>query len=372
MQIQSRYATRGRLTGHDSHSGDDADSDFDHRRGDDDLSFSRDWGQSLGVGGSTGVPLASGSWWPVSPAKFSFNINAAPNCTSDYVVFPTNLQGVTGGQGSIIAYNKLYAGTGTSFCGVTNPAIYWAYDTNFNASGVATTGTVQTSPVLSLDGAKVAFVETRTTANGGAILHLLKWHAGDGGAIGTAAAPNKATVWTADGKTGDCPVAGSCMISIVLNKGVSDTASSPFYDYKRDVIYVGDDNGVLHKIINAFGLTGGTPSEVVTGNWPIEVDKSTMLTSPTFDSTSGNIFVGDSSGFLNYVRETFSVAGSCLAGSPPCLGSNKINSSSIHIITDAPIVDPVTEKVFVFYGNDGSTGAVIQSDVSLSASSPLL
>jgi hypothetical protein len=35
---------------------------------------------------------------------------------------------------------------------------------------------------------------------------------------------------------------------------------------------------------------------------------------------------------------------------------------------DAPIVGPVTEKVFVFYGNDGNTGAVLQSDVTLSAS----
>jgi hypothetical protein len=44
------------------------------------------------------------------------------------------------------------------------------------------------------------------------------------------------------------------MISIVLKNGQPDTASSPFYDYQRDSIYVGDDNGTLHKIINAFGL----------------------------------------------------------------------------------------------------------------------
>lgn len=39
------------------------------------------------------------------------------------------------------------------------------------------------------------------------------------------------------------------------------------------------------------------------------------------------------------------------------------------MIADAPIVDPVTEKVFVFFGNDGGGGAsVIQSDITLAAS----
>jgi hypothetical protein len=327
--------------------------------------FRRDWGQSLGAGGSTGVPLSSGSWWPVYPAKFSFDINANPDCINDYVVFPTNLAGVAGGQASIVAYNELYAGAGSSFCGVSSPVVYWSYDTNFNNAGVATTGTIQTSPVLSGNGAKVAFAESATT---GAIIHLLDWNAGDGGAINSAATPTIATVWTADGLAGHCPVAGACMISIALNGLQTDTASSPFYDYQRDVIYVGDDNGTLHKIINAFGISGSIPKEVLTGNWPILVDKSTMLTSPTLDPTSGNIFVADSSGLLNYVRETFSTAGACGFGVPPCLGSTNFDPPGVHVLTDAPIVDSVTEKVFVFYGNDGGTTAVVQSDTTLSAS----
>jgi hypothetical protein len=332
--------------------------------------FNRDWGQSLGAGGSVGVPYAIvsmiGTWWPVYPAKYSFDVTANPDCTNDYAVFPTNLTGATGGQASIIGFNKLYAGASTSYCGVANPSVYFSYNTNFDNSGTATTGTVQTSPVLSLDGTKVAFVETRTS--GGAILHLLEWHGGDGGSISTAAAPAIATVWTADGLTGHCPVTGACMISIVLHGSQSDTASSPFYDYQRDSMYVGDDNGVLHKIINAFGISGSSPSEVTSGNWPIIVHVSTKLTSPTLDSVSGNIFTGDSTGYLSYVRETFSTTGTCSSGSPPCLGSTFSGSSSTHIITDAPLVDSTTGKVFVFYGNNGSsTTAVLQSDITLSA-----
>jgi hypothetical protein len=329
--------------------------------------FKRDWGQSLGVNGSTGVPLAGVNWYPVFPAKYVFDINAPPDCSRDYVIFPTNLAGVTGGQASVIAYRNLYAGAGSPFCGLANPTVYWAYNTNFNTAGTATTGTVETSPIISLDGSKVAFVETRTAVNGGAIVHFLKWQALDGGAINTAAAPTIATVWTADGLAGHCPVSGACMISIVLNGAQPDTASSTFYDYAHDAIYVGDDNGVLHKIINAFGITGATPSEMTTGNWPITVNTGRLLTSPTLDPVSGNIFTGDSGGSLSYVRETFSTTGTCAAGSPPCLGSTIINPA-IHVIADPPIVDSSTEKVFVFFGNNGTSSAVIQSDVTLSAS----
>jgi hypothetical protein len=327
--------------------------------------FHRDWGQSLGAGGTTGAPLAGVNWYPVYPAKFSFDVSAAPSCANDFVVFPTNQPGVTAGQASIIAFNNLSAGTGASLCASTNSSVYWSYNSNFNAAGGATSGTVATSPTLSQDGSKVAFVETRAAASGGAILHLLKWKSGEGTAISAAVKPTIATAWTADGAAGHCPVAGGCMISIVFNGGQSDTGSSPYYDYARDTLYVGDDNGVLHKFANVFGLTGATPSEVVTGNWPITVQTGLILTSPTFDGISGNIFTGDSSGHLSYVREAFSAAGTCSSGAAPCLGANVINPA-FHVIPDAPIVDPSTGKVFVFFGNDGAGTSVIQSDVTLS------
>ena len=41
----------------------------------------KDWAISLGTGG-----VAQGMW----PAKFSFNVNAPPSCTADFVIFPVN------------------------------------------------------------------------------------------------------------------------------------------------------------------------------------------------------------------------------------------------------------------------------------------
>src|SRR5580704_1345849 len=124
MQILRRNARRHGRIDHESESDEENFSDFARHRRDHTPAFKRDWGQSLGAGGSTGNSISSGSspFVPAFPAKFSFDINAAPDCTNDYAVFPTNLAGVTGGQASIVAYNKLYAGTAPSFCGVTNPS----------------------------------------------------------------------------------------------------------------------------------------------------------------------------------------------------------------------------------------------------------
>ena len=324
--------------------------------------FERDWGMSLGAGGSTGVPVSGTTWFPVYPAKFSFDPTATPDCTNDFVVFPTNLAGASAGQASIVAYNKLYTNTtGTGFCATaTGPAVYWSYNTNLNAAGGKTTGTIATSPILSADGTKVAFIENNGGA--GAILHLLKWKAGDGGAIGTAINPTTTTAWTS------CPATGACMISITFANASADTGSSPFYDYRHDALYVGDDAGALHKFANVFGIAVATPSEVTASPWPFDVDGAFALNSPVLDGTSGNIFVDDLNGTLSYVRETFSTVGTCKSGSPPCIGSTTVVPSQIHSLIDPPIVDSSTQKVFVFYANyDGTSMAVVQSDTALSA-----
>ena len=50
-------------------------------------SFNRDWAMPLGAGGTVGTAMF--------PAKFSFDINAAPSCTSDFVVYNTSLTGAS-------------------------------------------------------------------------------------------------------------------------------------------------------------------------------------------------------------------------------------------------------------------------------------
>ena len=50
------------------------------------------------------------------------------------------------------------------------------------------------------------------------------------------------------------------MFTLAFANGQNDTFSAPFYDYvgTDDVLYVGDDNGNLHKFTGVFA---GTPAE---------------------------------------------------------------------------------------------------------------
>lgn len=72
---------------------------------------------------------------------------------------------------------------------------------------------------------------------------------------------------------------------------VPDTDSSPYYDYANAALYVGDDNGSLHKLQPVF--TTGAPAEVGSP-WPVALTPGLILSSPVFDAASGRVFVGRS------------------------------------------------------------------------------
>jgi len=124
------------------------------------------------------------------PAKFTFDVTAAPSCATDFVVFPINAAG-SATQPNIVAFNQLYSGTAgaTGICNRTASGsdngtaatVYWSY----NVEGVAGGGAVTTSPTIYFDpisgatntGQKVAFVES---GSGSAHFHVLGWKSGDG------------------------------------------------------------------------------------------------------------------------------------------------------------------------------------------------
>ena len=78
----------------------------------------------------------------------------------------------------------------------------------------------------------------------------------------------------------------------------ADTNSSPYYDFQHDALYVGDNDGVLHKFNPVFN---GAPA-AVGSPWPVTADAGDTLTGPVFDINSSNVYVGDSSGFINQVN----------------------------------------------------------------------
>jgi hypothetical protein len=303
----------------------DSDQDRDKDRGDNGLEtpppLDRDWSASLG-----GAGVAPGMF----PAKWTFSTTAAPSCT-DFVVFPVNKAGVSGSQPNIVGYKNLYVNAGaTGFCsGLTAPTVLFSYFVG--------TGTVQTSPVLGPAVGQIAYVES---IPGGSKFHVLKG-AGTGGSNGTIAAPV-------------APGAGNTAsdAAVTLNAGVSVTRSSPFYDYGADVAYVGDDGGKLHKFTPVFN---GTPAEVTTGGWPVTVSTQTgkILTGPVHDSRSGKVYVGDSQGYLYSVSAAGAVTPSGQLGS----GTG---------IVEPPFVDPSSESLYVFVGDNagGTASAVFVFDIS--------
>jgi len=302
-----------------------------------------DWGMSLLGGGTVGI----GQF----PAKFSFDVNAPPDCANDFVVYNTSLTGSAGSAANIVAFNNLYSTQGSvgGLCAHDGPSVYWSYLTG--------TGKAQTSVALSIDGSKVAYVE-----NGPTVLRILKWKAGEGSGAGSPAAVDQdisGFPWTS------CTAGNSCVASMIPSGANLNSRSAPFVDYANDVIYVGDAAGLLHKFTGVFN---GTPAEVLTG-WPIAVNSAT-LTSPVYDSVSGNIFVGDSSGLLSYVRDTNSTAGTCSGGgNPPCLGAltQQVGGAGGSIVS-GPILDGATGFVFAVNGTDIlNHGTILQADTSLTS-----
>jgi hypothetical protein len=277
----------------------------------------RDWSEDLGSGASVGA----GNY----PAKYSFQITSA-NCgsatTPDYVVYSTGLLGTTG-QASVVGFDNLYSG-----CTGTKPTVYWAYNTG---------GQILTSPVISTGGSQVAFVQTNAGLQG--TLVLLKWAA----ASGTVGSP---VTLTAVANSAYRTCTAPCMTTFLLKDNVGNVAddrtSSVFPDYTHDILWVGGATGWLYQFSGAFR---GTPAEVTTGGFPVQVSSSNpnTLSSPVYDQTSTNVFVGDYGGFFYRVSSTGVVT-----------KSGQVDHGTG--LVAGPIVDSTAGKVYVFSSSDGGTG----------------
>jgi hypothetical protein len=223
------------------------------------------------------------------PAKYRFDIGAQ-SCSGDYVVF--GLQVVSGTQANVVGINNLYT-EATPKCNSGVPWVAFAYNTVTH-----TGGQIFTSPVLSLNGRKVAFVESTATGSYFHVLVLPNPIPTPPSQTGTVRSPSTPT---------SCanPTAANCMSTLTIS-AAANTLSSPWVDYTNDVAYVGTDDGKLYKISPVFG--GGAPA--LSGDvtqWPVNVwtsGTSKVLTSPVLDSRTQRIFIGDGNGYLYSISST--------------------------------------------------------------------
>ncbi len=303
------------------------------------------WPQDLGA---AAAPTSA-----TYPAKFSFSTTTA-NCgsaaTPDYVVYSTSVLG-SGTQASVVAYDNLYSG-----CAGTVPSVYWAYNTG---------GLILTSPVLSLDGTQVAFVQTSGSPTGLASLVILRWQASATETVGSPGVPT--LVPNALYPTCIAP----CMTLVSLHTGtgtaVDDRTSSAYYDYTNDVAWFGDAKGWLHKVTGVFNGTAlSPPTDVHTGGFPVQVNPSTpaKLYSAVYDRISENVFVSDAS-FVYRV--------------PSATGTTATASAQLDFgigLIDGPTLDVTNNQIYVFSSSDGSANcagaacsAVFQISTSFAAGS---
>ncbi len=342
----------------------------------------KDWGVSLGATNFNQVSATNAA--PSYPSKYTFDLNALPSCQNDYVVFPTSALG-TSGQASIVAYNNLYStqviGTPGGYCESVGPTVYWAY-INAACPTMASSDPILSSPVISLDGTKVAWVTTTGK------VQILAFGSGAGESVTAPACISSVNGSLPTGGDG----ASLQTVTLVNAKGNPTVSVSEIYvDYTSDSAYVGDDDGYLHKISPFFGAKSGTLAETIAsawqpshaysvnslildsngfiekcttagtsgpggqpiwstawnaatadntvtwtnigsgGGWPVYVTGSSThldnvaLNGPIFDFVSKNVLVGDQNGSLYYVLDPglSPAVGSCVTGQPfyPCVGT---------------------------------------------------
>lgn len=336
----------------------------------------RDWSIYLGTAGTAPA---------MYPAKFSFDVTQAPNCASDYAVYPIAAIG-NALQPNLVAFNNLYSGTGTGGTGKCNrtasasdtgsaATVYWSY----SVQGILLGGAVPTSPVVSYDyssggtgsGTRIAFVESLVGSP--AHFHVLAWKSGDG-----QNAANLQSVLTPkiiSSFSATAPVAGSGTASdLALGSSTlgTDTFSSPFVDYIHDLAYIGNDLGVLYRVKDVFcnstnpDCTGSTkPAPSLDATWGTSGALTVctgVLTAPVYDSVSTNVFVGCSDGKLYSVSQSGAIK-SIVVG-------DGVASKTYGGIVDPPVVDGVSGFVYAVSGSagGGANGVVVQAKTNFSSS----
>lgn len=297
-----------------------------------------DWSVSLGP--TAGMAVGE------TPAIYTANYTS-PNCTNDFAVYTINATPGVGTQANLVGLDNLYTtGAGNGFCSGTAPTFMFSYAIGSGGSAL--------SPVLSLNGTKVAWIENRTTTN--AYLHITNWVAGQGG---TAVAP---VAVTGTFSSGTCTPAGSsCDVALEYTNTTASGCSKAYVagnshsdlyvDYGSDSGLVSANNGLLYHIKNIFSTTAApTVDFCIPVNPTFESKASGAMSGPVYDLQTGELFITDSETIyaykVNFTAATFTVAGSYLFGS----SGSKYNYPT----GPGPLLDAFNGYVYVFSTYDAS------------------
>jgi hypothetical protein len=326
-----------------------------------------DWSVSLGP--TAGMALGE------TPAAYTYNyatpscstLTAAPPVIGDFVVYTINAAGAVGtpGQANLVGLTNLYTdGAGTGYCAGTGPSFLFSY-----AIG---TGGSPLSPVPSLDGTRIAWIENRTATH--SYLHTTIWVANQG-----ASATYPAAV-TGIFSNGACTIAGSscdyaldytastypgCSTAYTAANGHSDL----YVDYSSDSGFISANNGLLYHIKNIFSTTSSpTVDFCIPVNATFETSPISAMSGPVYDPQVNEVFITDSETIYAYHVNALTTPPSFALAASYTYGN--IASNYNYQTGPGPLLDMFNGYLYVFstYDKNGKT-SVTQLPTSLAPAS---
>jgi hypothetical protein len=272
-----------------------------------------------------------------SPAKYVFDITAAPSCANDFVVMGLPAIPVSAGQANLLGLNNLYSNAGgTGFCPTAGPSVKFAY--------AAGTGQIPASVVLSTNGLQVAFIENLPTSS---YFHVLT--------IGTTGTNGTSATASVVPGTGNNAVDQRVLLSPDGGVTTQSSTTSVFVFYGTNIAYAttystsGAGSGFLYKIGNVFN--GSAPTIL----WSVPI--TAVPSTPVYDSVSQRIFFTDSKGRIDYVADT--------GGTPTVVYSATLANGSTS--ENPVIVDSTNQKVYASFNSNGTNAIIVQAPTSMAS-----
>src|SRR3984957_359821 len=323
---------------------------------------------SISLGPTVGMSIGE------TPAVYTYNyttptcsnLTATPSTIGDFVVYTINATPSVGAQANLIGITNLYTtGDGSGFCPGTGPSVLFSYAIGSGPSPL--------SPVPSLDGSKIAWIENRTTT--ASYLHITTW------------APNEGTtaVWPAAVSgtfvNGSCTPVGSscddaieytastytgCPTAFIAGNGHSDL----YVDYPSNSGFISANNGLLLHIKNIFSSTSAPVVDFCTVvNSTFEATPSSAMSGPVYDALLNKVFITDSEKIYSYTVNSSS-ASNFVPSTPPSYTFGNALSLYNYQTGAGPLLDAFNNFLYVFstYDANGNT-SVTQIPTSLTAGS---
>ena len=282
------------------------------------------------------------------PAKFVFDVTAAPSCTNDFVAMGVPATPAAGGQANLVGFNNLYSSTTPGAdCAGSGPNVTFAY--------AAGTGQVPASVAISQSGTQVAFIENVPT--GSSYFHVLTiGSTGTNGTSATAAAVpgagggnnalDQRVALSPDGGTTNQSSTNAPFIVYTPNDA-SDVAYATTYSW----VGGGSGAGYLYKLSNVFN--GSSAPAIV---WALAIDA--VPSAPVYDAISNKIFFTDSNGRIDSVTDSGPLP-SVVYGTAVAPGTT----------SEFPVViDSTNQMVYASFNSNGTNAVVVQAPTSLASS----